>query len=234
MIEFYQGGVMKTRIKLAAMGLLFSGLLTACEGITSQGDIKAEIPNPLPSDWTAAAMPSSANWFSVAYGGASGQEKFVAVATAGSQAAYSANGTNWTASPTGLPDSAYWRSVAYGGGKFVAIAYDSNKAAYSTDGINWTASPTGLPSSAYWYSVAYGGGKFVAVANGSNKAAYSTDGLNWTAATLPSSANWYCVAYGGGKFVAVATAGSQAAYHYAITMAKLVFNANGTVTWARV
>jgi hypothetical protein len=47
MIEFYQGGVMKAQIKLGMvtgmLSLLVSGgLLTACDGIASQGDIKQE------------------------------------------------------------------------------------------------------------------------------------------------------------------------------------------------
>ena len=143
-------------------------------------------------------MPSPSNWQSVCYGNG----KFVVVAY-GSKAAYSADGSTWTAAT--LPSSAVWNSVCYGNGKFVAIAYSSNrttKAAYSTDGITWTE--TTLPSSAGWQSVCYGNGKFVAVAQYTTKAAYSTDGITWTTTTLPSSVNWISVCYGNGKFVAVA------------------------------
>ena len=155
--------------------------------------------------WTSGGnLPSSAQWYSVAYG----DGKFVAVSwdSAGSdKAAYSTDGINWTAST--MPSSAQWYSVTYGDGKFVAVARYSGKAAYSTDGINWTAST--MPSSETWWSITYGNGKFVAVTYISNKAAYSTDGINWTASTLPSSASWE-VTYGDGKFVAVA--GSSSAY----------------------
>jgi hypothetical protein len=112
--------------------------------------------------------------------------KFVAIISSGNKAAYSADGTNWTAAT--LSSFLNWHSITYGNGKFVAVAQSSNKAAYSTDGINWTE--TTMPSSANWSSVAYGNGKFVAVASGSNKAAYSTDGINWTETTLLSSSYW--------------------------------------------
>jgi hypothetical protein len=150
----------------------------------------------------ASTMPSSANWFSVAYG----DGKFVAVAITTDKAAYSINGINWTAAT--MPSSANWRSVTYGDGKFVAVA-NSDKAAYSTNGINWIAAT--LPSSADWQSVTYGDGKFVAVTN-TDKAPYSTDGINWTAATMPSSASWRSVTYGDGKFVVVAVNTDKAAY----------------------
>ena len=123
-------------------------------------------------------------------------------------AAYSTNGTTWTAAST--PSSASWSSVAYGNGTFVAVAYDSTAAAYSTNGTTWSAAST--PSSAGWYSVAYGNGTFVAVAYTSTAAAYSTNGTTWSSATLPSSSNWYSVAYGNGTFVAVAESTAAAAY----------------------
>jgi hypothetical protein len=49
MIEFYQGGVMKAQMKLAAVGvlsLLVSGLPLACDGLNSTGDIKEQIVDP--------------------------------------------------------------------------------------------------------------------------------------------------------------------------------------------
>jgi hypothetical protein len=99
-------------------------------------------------DWTAATLPSGADWQSVTYGNG----KFVAIAYRSNKAAYSTNGINWTAAT--MPSSATWMSVTYGDGKFVAIAWGTNKAAYSEDGITWEA--TTLPSSALWLSVAYG------------------------------------------------------------------------------
>ena len=116
-------------------------------------------------NWTAATLPSSADWYSVCYGNG----KFVAVSTT-AKAAYSTDGINWTAAT--LPSSANWKSVCYGNGKFVAVSSSSsvNKAAYSTDGVNWIE--TGLPSSAYWSSIAYGNGIFVVTKSG-NSFAYA-------------------------------------------------------------
>ena len=154
-----------------------------------------------------STLPSSQNWYSVAYGNGA----FVAVAGGPSTAAaYSTNGgVTWTAAT--LPSSQGWRSVAYGNGAFVAVATGSTAAAYSTNGgVTWTAST--LPSSQNWQSVTYGNGAFVAVTYGSTAAAYSTNGgVTWTASTLPSSSYWRSVAYGNGAFVAVAYGPSTAA-----------------------
>jgi hypothetical protein len=59
--------------------------------------------------------------------------------------------------------------------------------------------------------------------------------MNWTPATLPSSTtNWSAVAYGGGKFVAIADGYSnKVAYHESSILAKLVFNAGGSVSWVK-
>ena len=157
----------------------------------------------IPAAWTATTLPSSANWYSVAYG----NDMFVVVTGNSSIAAYSVDGITWAAST--LPATSWWQ-VTYGNGKFVAVTNDSATAAYSVDGITWTAST--LPSSDGWYCVTYGNGKFVALSSGSTKAAYSIDGITWTATTLPSSASWYSVGYGNGMFVAIATMSATAIY----------------------
>jgi hypothetical protein len=55
-------------------------------------------------------MPSSADWHGVTYGNG----KFVVITYGSNTAAYSTDGINWTASPTGLLSSADWRGVTYG------------------------------------------------------------------------------------------------------------------------
>ena len=72
-----------------------------------------------------ATLPSSSNWVSVTYGNG----MFVAVANGSTAAAYSTNGSTWTAST--LPSSSTWQSVTYGNGMFVAVAYGSTAAAVS-------------------------------------------------------------------------------------------------------
>jgi len=146
--------------------------------------------------WAAGgALPSSTTWISVAYGNG----KFVAVSGgAGSSdaAAYSTNGSSWSAST--LPSSTTWTSVAYGNGRFVAIAQGGTSAAYSFDGITWTAST--LPSSSSWWNIRYGQGTFIAIGGyglvSTTDIATSNDGITWTARVLPASAPWYAIAFG--------------------------------------
>jgi hypothetical protein len=64
---------------------------------------------------------------------------FIAVATGTDSAAYSLNGTTWTANT--MPSSSNWVNVKYGQGLFFAVAtgISSGIAATSENGINWTA-----------------------------------------------------------------------------------------------
>ena len=170
---------------------------------------------------SSRTMPSSSNWTSVAFGGG----KFVAVASGGTDSAYSSNGTSWTAGGA-LPASATWSSVDSGvissTTYHVAVASGGTNAAYSTNGgTSWTAAT--LPASVTWTSVAFGGSRFVAVASGGTDTAYSTNGTSWTAGgALPSSTTWNSVTYGKNKFVAISGAsGASTAAAY---------STNGT-TW---
>lgn len=153
--------------------------------------------------WTARTLPSSSDWYSIAYGNG----VFVAVGSGGTAAATSPDGIIWTA--RSLPSSGLWQSVAYGNSIFVAIRSNSAVAASSPDGINWTART--MPTSSFWGSVTYGNGVFVAVASGGTAAATSPDGITWTARTLPSSSAWEAVTFGNGVFVAIASGGAVAA-----------------------
>jgi sulfur relay (sulfurtransferase) DsrF/TusC family protein len=142
------------------------------------------------------------------------QPPFATIAYEGNAAAYSFDGSTWTASPGGLPSAAGWSRLAYGGGVFETIAYGGKSAVYSTNGINWTASPEGMPSVTNWQCLAYGNGKFVATVWGGTNVAYSTNGINWMASPggMPSAVDWYCLTYGNGMFVAIGYGGSAAAY----------------------
>jgi hypothetical protein len=156
----------------------------------------------------------------IAYGGAAGQEKFVAVGTWGKMA-YSFDGINWTAISTTVFDyqsvggtainKGYINAIAYGNGKFVAG--DSGGTAYSTDGISWTKSTIDT----YGVNgIAYGSGKFVAVGDIAKTGyggtmAYSSDGITWTPVPITTfevpqyneEVPINAIAYGNGKFVAV-------------------------------
>jgi len=141
--------------------------------------------------WFAGgALPSTANWQTIAYDSTSNTLAVTSSTTAG---AYSTDkGATWSSSTLPAGD---WRGLTFGEGLFVAVSYGSDDATTSADGITWDATPDTLPATANWSSIAYGNGSFVAVAYGGTNAAYSTDGTTWSGATLSASLNWNNVMY---------------------------------------
>ena len=146
--------------------------------------------------WTGSNLPASVTMESVTGGFIGTSVFFVAVASGGTAAAFSADaGVNWSAMGA-LPASATWRDVIYGNNRFVAIARGSTNAAVSTNGISWTQSV--LPSSANWNCIAFGDENFVVIADGGTQALTSSDGTtgSWQERTLSSSATWEEVTFG--------------------------------------
>jgi hypothetical protein len=145
--------------------------------------------------------------------------RFVAVASGGSAALWSEDGTTWN--QFNMPSSGEWKCLAagrtsyptLGNYQFVAICQGSDVAASSTDGKNWTART--MPAAQQWNSCIYGGGLFLAVATDSNSAAYSLNGSNWSAVTLPSGDStlneWVDVAYGKNTYVVLGNNGNTVA-----------------------
>ena len=171
--------------------------------------------------WTSFDLPVDGNWRCLA----AGDNKFVAIANASSNAAYSTNGIDWSVA-TGL-SSRNWNGVAYGKptgvstGVFVAIAGNLNSAAYSTNGTTWTAStmPTfGDSTLNEWVDITFGYGEFVAIANSGNIAAVGTwngSTLTWQGTIMDvvadsSAKDWTSVAYGNRRFVAISSTGDIA------------------------
>jgi hypothetical protein len=157
---------------------------------------------------TNRTMPSTAKqWTSASY--ASGNGRFVAVATGTNASATSVDGFNWIAGGT-IPGGTNWVSIASGtissATYHVTIAggASSTTSAYSTDGGDSWSAMASLPAG-NWTSVAFGNGRFVAVSNGTTTA-FSTTGTGWTNGGGLVSANYVSVAYGSGpaKFVAIA------------------------------
>jgi hypothetical protein len=129
-----------------------------------------------------------------------GQGKFVG--KTGGDVYSSVNGSAWTKSASGLPDSGllfYSGSVATA--KYLVLP-PGNKVWTSIDAVTWTQRT--LPTSADWSDITFGNGMYLAVATNNSRACItSTDGLTWTLRnTLPEAGNWDSVAYGAGKFVA--------------------------------
>jgi hypothetical protein len=133
--------------------------------------------------WTQnSAFFGTTDFSCIAWGGTSGNEKFVAVvySTGNNVIAYSTNGTTWTWASTRniIFNDSFIRDIAYGGDKFVAVGNSGNMA-YSLDGRTWTAVGYSPFGNTYIYSIAWGGAagqkKFVA-GDDDGKMAYSTIG----------------------------------------------------------
>jgi len=160
--------------------------------------------------WSAATMPRSTTWGSVAYGNGT----FVAVSTFGT-AATSTDGVTWAENT--LPGGLGYGAVTFGNGTFVALPSSaSTSVATSSNGINWTLNTIG---SNLWNAVAYGNGMFLAVGNATNNCATSPDGVNWTTRAMTGlpSQNWLGVTFGDGKFVATGNSTSGGMTHDGIT-----------------
>jgi chitodextrinase len=164
-------------------------------------------------DFLENNLPFAGNYVSMA----SGNNRFVAVASSESRAAFSYNGIDW--SEVNLPLDLNWSSVSYGTGVFVIVADDSDTVLYSSNGEQWQS--TEIPpdtvgdSTVSSYSfVEFGKGKFVALSSNDRATATSTDGINWSRNDLAlpnvNSTSIYDFAgftYGDNKFVALSKEG---------------------------
>ena len=171
--------------------------------------------------WTTAPAAAYNPWSSVTWGGPTGQEKFVAVASSGSgdqvMTTISDTWVSWQ-----LPLTNAWSSVTWGGPtgqeKFVAVASSGtgDRVMTSPNGITWTSRTSAADNN--WTSVTWGGPtgqeKFVAVASSGtgDRVMTSPDGITWTSRTSAADNNWTSVTWGGPtgqeKFVAVASSGT--------------------------
>jgi uncharacterized protein YjdB len=169
-------------------------------GKTDQINITVKHPLPI-RNWTDSIFTPSSTINDIAWGGAPGNEKFVAVGDKG-RMAYSSDGMTWTEVSNSTFNDAYnIDSIAWGGApgneKFVAVR--DKGMAYSSDGVSWTAVSSGpFDYTDSIVGITWGGTagneKFVAVANGRKeflgehswhdgyygKMAYSPDGVDWT------------------------------------------------------
>lgn len=173
--------------------------------------------------WENAAMaPTSANWYSTAYGNG------VYVITGDSSAVLrSTDGINWTNQAAASSD--IWTGVTYGKGLFVAVSFGGGVMT-SPDGITWTSRTPA--ESNQWMSVTYGdynNGTFVAVAqNGTHRVMTSSDGILWATATAAEANGWQSVTYAktltgdtNSYFVAVALNGTH----------RVMYSSDGGTTW---
>jgi len=162
-----------------------NGIFVALAPSGLSGAVAASTDNG--ATWTSGIMPFGApySWTNIVYGAG----KFVALASGSTQAAYSTNGTSWTACD--IPGGTQWTDIAYGNGRFVAITTATASTAYSFDGINWYLSDLEILGT----DIVYGQGVFLVVCNGQSTAYTSEDGINWKARTVTAD-NYNGVAFG--------------------------------------
>jgi len=185
--------------------------------------------------WTAVTNSTfgTSGIKAIAFGGAAGQEKFVAGGSDGKMA-YSSDGVTWTAVDTGTifdyvhssgqTRKSEVRGIAWGNNKFVAGS-SYGKMAYSSDGVTWTAVDLStIFGTEEINSIAWGGDKFIA---GGNRSAYSSDGVTWTRGFIGTSLSLQvgAIAYGSNKFVA------GDAY---LANGNVVYSSTGSAPWTQV
>ena len=152
----------------------------------------------LPVPWVAGTALGANDLRGLAYGAV-----FAGVGASGA-AYYSADGTTWTASNSGV---AINLNAAIYRGAYLA-AGDGGTMLYSADAITWSPQKTGTTNNLYALST--NSGLFVAV-GAKGTIVYSADGVTWTAAANSATTNdLYAVsAYGNSLWIAVGANGTM-------------------------
>jgi len=177
------------------------------------------------NDWTLMNVGANYNWTALGYG-----NNFFIGATAGTGAAFSSNGINWTVAP--LPLSKTWVDIEYADNRYrflprndrtgidlisgsfftydLVEVRDWNDIAYSPQLSGWL-SVWGASKSVVW-----GQDKFVIAVddNVGDSGAYFTavSGLQYF--PMPTARRWRSVTYGSGIYVMTATSANKCAYSY--------------------
>ena len=151
--------------------------------------------------WTSRTTPSTDDWWSsVRWGGPSGQQRFVAVASSfntGNRFMTSPDGITWTAEASGVENA--WFSVAWGGPtgqeKFVAVSVTGTGNRVMTS--SFVATAPGAPTI---NSVTPGDGTLTvaftagtASSNPTTNYKYSTDGVTYTALSPASTTSPFTI-----------------------------------------
>jgi hypothetical protein len=131
-------------------------------------------------NWFSQISAADNDWTSVCWGGASGQEKFVAVSSTGSgnRVMTSTNGINWSIQSTPIDNN--WSSVIWTGiGKFVAVANSgiSNRIITSSDGITWVTQSS--PINIDWNSIVWASGNINAMVSVGSSFGNSSGSLHY-------------------------------------------------------
>tara|TARA_R110000851_G_scaffold4487_11_gene18297 strand:+ start:2697 stop:8285 length:5589 start_codon:yes stop_codon:yes gene_type:complete len=200
--------------------------------------------------WTNVTLPASTDWSDIVYGNPTFDNEtsniFVAIASAGNNAAFSSNGgASWTACnfpAAGDSTINEWTSVTYGKGQFVAIAKSNNLSAIGTwngTTITWVTyimDSVDDSSQLDWKQVAYGNNRYIAIAD-TGAVSYSLDGQNWLGTQMPlldgsTLLQWNDIKYGQGVFMALYdTAGRAIAGDATAGPVEYVYTSPDGINW---
>ena len=154
--------------------------------------------------WTSGTLPVAGNWNVVFWDEA--RSRFFAHTTAATfSAAYSSDGTTWTAA-TACGVTGICGGFALPSGRYVAVGGTSSYATSDDGGASWTARTLPVSRAASWRVVqSLDGGRAIAQ-DGSATLLSTEDGESWTASFLPyTTANWSVMAPVRGKPYALLT-----------------------------
>ena len=134
--------------------------------------------------WSSMTLPSAVDWTSTVYA----KDKYVMVASGGTQAAYSEDGVTWLSAT--LPSTQNWKKVIFGFNEFIAIG-DTATYAQSTDGINWNskAFPTFTDTDTNVKDIAWGNGRYLMIGDKGTQGYISFDGNTWKETTIDTTAD---------------------------------------------
>lgn len=158
------------------------------------------------SSWTTRsnAMPVTAAWRAITWGGITGAGLFCAVGYDGSNGyiATSPDAITWTLRRTTASRS--YQAIIWAAylSLFVVLASGTANASTSPDATTWT--DRSLPASTTWRALESNGTVIVAIADGDFQAASSTNGTSWTAQSLGVGLSWAAIKWVGARFVVVA------------------------------
>jgi len=152
--------------------------------VLKEGSTDAAYSTDDGATWTSSTLPATATWSASLYA----KDTYVAVASGGTQAAYSADGVTWLS--TTLPSSQNWKKIIFGRNEFVAIG-DGQAFAQSLDGITWNskAFPAFTDTNTKVKDIAYGNGRYLMIGDKGTQGFYSLDGTNWVETVIDTTAD---------------------------------------------
>ena len=154
--------------------------------------------------WTSGTLPVAGNW-SVVFWDEARSRFFAHTTSATFSAAYSSDGTKWTAA-TACGVTGICGGFVLPSGRYVAVGGTSSYATSDDGGASWTARTLPVSRAASWRVVQSLDGGCAIAQDGSATLLSTEDGESWTASFLPyTTATWSVMAPVRGKPYALLT-----------------------------